>query len=142
MILLDTSVVSEGWKPKPNPQVVAWLNAQPADSVYVCIPVFAELRFGVELLDPGPRKDRLQAWVDRLETEVYQGQILTLDLLAAHEFGRLAARRQKSGRRMDPMDAMIAAIASAHGMTLATRDTQDFADLGLDLINPFEAPVA
>ena len=142
MILLDTSVVSEGWKPKPNPQVVAWLNAQPADSVYVCIPVFAELRFGVELLDPGPRKDRLQAWVDRLETEVYQGQILTLDLLAAHEFGRLAARLQKSGRRMDPMDAMIAAIASAHGMTLATRDTQDFADLGLDLINPFEAPVA
>jgi hypothetical protein len=142
MILLDTSVVSEGWKPKPNPQVVAWLNAQPADSVYVCIPVFAELRFGVELLDPGPRKDRLQAWVDRLETEVYQGQILTLDLLAAHEFGRLAARLQKSGRRMDPMDAMIAAIALAHGMTLATRDTQDFADLGLDLINPFEAPVA
>jgi predicted nucleic acid-binding protein len=142
MILLDTNVVSEGWKPKPNPQVVAWLNAQPADSVYVCIPVFAELRFGVELLDPGPRKDRLQAWVDRLETEVYQGQILTLDLLAAHEFGRLAACRQKSGRRMDPMDAMIAAIALAHGMTLATRDTQDFADLGLDLINPFEAPVA
>jgi hypothetical protein len=142
MILLDTSVVSEGWKPKPNPQVVAWLNAQPADSVYVCIPVFAELRFGVELLDPGPRKNRLQAWVDRLETEVYQGQILTLDLLAAHEFGRLAARLQKSGRRMDPMDAMIAAIALAHGMTLATRDTQDFADLGLDLINPFEAPVA
>lgn len=142
MILLDTNVVSEGWKPKPNPQVVAWLNAQPADSVYVCIPVFAELRFGVELLDPGPRKDRLQAWVDRLETEVYQGQILTLDLLAAHEFGRLAARLQKSGRRMDPMDAMIAAIALAHGMTLATRDTQDFADLGLDLINPFEAPVA
>jgi predicted nucleic acid-binding protein len=142
MILLDTNVVSEGWKPKPNPQVVAWLNAQPADSVYICIPVFAELRFGVELLDPGPRKDRLQAWVDRLETEVYQGQILTLDLLAAHEFGRLAARLQKSGRRMDPMDAMIAAIALAHGMTLATRDTQDFADLGLDLINPFEAPVA
>ena len=142
MILLDTSVVSEGWKPKPNPQVVAWLNAQPADSVYICIPVFAELRFGVELLDPGPRKNRLQAWVDRLETEVYQGQILTLDLLAAHEFGRLAARLQKSGRRMDPMDAMIAAIALAHGMTLATRDTQDFADLGLDLINPFEAPVA
>ena len=142
MILLDTNVVSEGWKPKPNSQVVAWLNAQPADSVYVCIPVFAELRFGVELLDPGPRKDRLQAWVDRLETEVYQGQILTLDLLAAHEFGRLAARLQKSGRRMDPMDAMIAAIALAHGMTLATRDTPDFADLGLDLINPFEAPVA
>jgi predicted nucleic acid-binding protein len=142
MILLDTNVVSEGWKSKPNSQVVAWLNAQPADSVYVCIPVFAELRFGVELLDPGPRKNRLQAWVDRLETEVYQGQILTLDLLAAHEFGRLAARLQKSGRRMDPMDAMIAAIALAHGMTLATRDTQDFADLGLDLINPFEAPVA
>ena len=139
MILLDTNVVSEGWKQKPNPRVAVWLNAQPANSLYLCTPVFAELRFGVELLDPVPRKDRLRAWVDRLEAVVYRGQILGLDLLATHEFGRLAARRQRSGRRMDPIDAMIAAIALANRMVLATRDTNDFTDLGLDLINPFEA---
>jgi predicted nucleic acid-binding protein len=141
MILLDTNVVSEGWKSKTDPRVLAWLNAQPANSMFLCTPVLAELRFGVELLDAAPRKDRLRAWVDRLEAQVYRGQILSFDLLATHEFGRLAARRQRGGRRIDPIDAMIAAIALANRMTLATRDMSDFADLGLDLINPFEAPV-
>jgi predicted nucleic acid-binding protein len=141
MILLDTNVVSEGWKSKTDPRVLAWLNAQPANSMFLCTPVLAELRFGVELLDQAPRKDRLRAWVDRLEAQVYRGQILSLDLPATHEFGRLAARRQRRGRRIDPIDAMIAAIALANHMTLATRYMSDFADLGLDLINPFEAPV-
>src|ERR1700721_1178116 len=99
MILLDTNVVSEGWKSKTDPRVLAWLNAQPANSMFLCTPVLAELRFGVELLDAAPRKDRLRAWVDRLEAQVYRGQILSFDLLATHEFGRLAARRQRGGRR-------------------------------------------
>jgi len=106
------------------------------------MPVFAELRYGVERLDVSRRKDRLRAWVDRLETEVYPGRILGLDLIATHEFGRLSAQRERIGRRMQPIDALIAAIAVANHMALATRDTNDFADLGLELINPFEAPVA
>ncbi len=141
MILLDTNVVSEGWKAQPDTRVRARLNAQPADSLYLCTPAFAELRFGVELLAPGPRKERLREWVDRLESEVYRGRVLVLDIAATHEFGRLAARRQTAGRRMEPMDVLIAGIALAHGMSLATRDTDDFADLGLDLINPFDAIV-
>ena len=139
MILLDTNVVSEGWRPRPDPRVVAWLNAQPANSIYLCTPVFAELRYGIEGLDATPRKDRLRAWVDRLETEVYPGRILPLDLMATHKFGRLSAHREKIGRRMEPMDALIAAIALANRMALATRSMNDFADLGLDLINPFGA---
>ena len=142
MILLDTNVVSEGWRPRPDPRVVAWLNAQAANAVYLCTPVLAELRYGVERLDVGPRKSRLRAWVDRLETQTYPGRILALDLTATHEFGRLSAMREKIGRRIEPMDALIAAIALANHMALATRDTNDFADLGLDLINPFEASVA
>src|SRR6266853_2360238 len=116
MILLDTSVVSEGWRPGPDPRVVAWLNAQPVNSIYLCMPVFAELRYGVERLDVSRRKDRLRAWVDRLETEVYPGRILGLDLIATHEFGRLSAQRERIGRRMQPIDALIAAIAVANHM--------------------------
>jgi toxin FitB len=140
MILLDTNVVSEGWRPRPNPKVAAWLNAQPANSVYLCTPVFAELRFGIERLEVSPRKDRLRAWVGRLETEIYPGRILALDLNATYEFGRLSAQRERSSRRMEPMDALIAAIALTNQMALATRDTHDFADIGLDLIDPFETP--
>jgi predicted nucleic acid-binding protein len=141
MILLDTNVVSEGWRVRPDPKVAAWLNAQSANSVYLCTPVLAELRYGVERLDITPRRDRLRAWIDRLETETYSGRILALDVASTHEFGRLSALRERIGRRMEPMDALIAAIALTSHMALATRDTNDFADLGLELINPFVAPV-
>ena len=142
MILLDTNVVSEGWRQFPDPRVAAWLNAQPAELVYLCTPVFAELRYGVERLLTSQRKHRLSAWVDRLETETYSGRVLPFDLNATHEFGRLSARRERIGRRMEPMDAMIATIALAHGAALATRDVGDFADLGLELIDPFAGPTA
>jgi predicted nucleic acid-binding protein len=138
MILLDTNVVSEGWKPQPNAAVVAWLNAQPTNLLYLCTPVLAELRYGVERVSPGRRKDRLYAWVNRIETEIYRDRILQLDAAAASEFGRLAARREQIGRRMEPMDALIAGIAASQGAIIATRDITDFDDLGLELINPFE----
>jgi predicted nucleic acid-binding protein len=138
MILLDTNVVSEGWKPRPNAAVVAWLNAQPTNLLYLCTPVLAELRYGVERVSPGRRKDRLYAWVNRIETEIYRDRILQLDAAAASEFGRLAARREQIGRRMEPMDALIAGIAASQGAIIATRDITDFDDLGLELINPFE----
>jgi predicted nucleic acid-binding protein len=139
MILLDTNIVSEAWRPKPNLAVIAWIDAQPASSLYLCTPVLAELRFGVERLPTGSRKDRIRMLVDKLETDTYQGRILTLDTTAASEFGRVAAKRERVGRRMEPMDALVAAIAISHQATLATRDIGDFANLGLDVINPFES---
>jgi predicted nucleic acid-binding protein len=138
MIVLDTNVVSESWKPEPNPAVALWLNAQPTYSLYLCTPVLAELRFGIERLPNSRRRTFLESWVARLEAEAFRDRILPLDLAAAAEFGRLAARREKLGRRMEPMDALIAGIAASQGATLATRDTSDFDDLGLELINPFE----
>lgn len=139
MILLDTNVVSEAWRPQPSRFVLAWLDAQPKDTLYLCTPVLAELRFGAERLPPGPKKDRLAARIDLLEAEGFKDRILTFDAAAASAFGRIGARRELAGRRMEPLDAMIAAIASTHDMMLATRDTNDFANIGLDVINPFEA---
>jgi predicted nucleic acid-binding protein len=142
LILLDTNVVSEPWRQTPSPAVVAWLDSQPADSLYLCTPVIAELRFGAERLAAGSRKDRLLDRIELLENEGFQGRIFAFDLAAATAFGRIGASRERVGRRMEPVDAMIAAIAISHGMKLATRDTNDFADIGLDVINPFEAVAA
>jgi predicted nucleic acid-binding protein len=141
MILLDTNVVSEAWRPRPVLAVIDWMDAQPATSLYICTPVLAELRFGMERLPASRRKDRIGILVDRLETDTYHGRILTLDAAAAAEFGRLAAMRERAGRRMQPMDALIAAVAKCNGATLATRDVDDFADLELPLVNPFEFKV-
>ena len=139
MILLDTNIVSESWRQSPSPVVVAWLDNQPMETLYLCAPVVAELRFGAERLAAGFRRDRLLARIELLENEGFQGRILDFDLAAAAAFGRIGAERERIGRRMEPFDAMIAAIAISRGMQMATRDTGDFADIGLDLINPFDA---
>jgi predicted nucleic acid-binding protein len=138
MIILDTNVVSEGWKPRPSIAVTSWLDAQVPQELYLCTPVLAELRYGVARLPSGKRRERIEAWLNRLESEIYRDRILPLDALAAAEFGRLAARRQQLGRRMEPMDALIAGIAAAQGASIATRDMTDFDGVGLELINPFE----
>ena len=137
MILLDTNIVSEPWKPRPDRSVIAWLKARPFSSLYICAPVLAELRFGAERLDGGLRRDFLRASIDHLENVGYRGRILALDGPAAAEFGRLAARGERAGRAMGLVDAMIAAIALANRATVATRDESDFADIGLELVNPF-----
>lgn len=141
MIILDTNVVSEIYRPRPSRAVIAWLDAQPRASLYLCTPVLAELRFGVELLEPSSRRDRLRDSIDRLEIEIYRDRILAFDAASAVEYGRLAASRQRAGRPIEQMDALIASIALINGATLATRNEKDFADLGIDVFNPFEIVV-
>jgi toxin FitB len=140
MILLDTNVVSEPHRPRPDSAVQEWLNAQPAQNLYLCTPVLAELRYGFERLPSGARRNRLESWFRDLEEQHFADRILPFDQLAAHEFGRVMSRRQKAGRPIKPMDALIAAIAVGHMAAIATRDMMDFADLGLELINPFQVP--
>jgi predicted nucleic acid-binding protein len=140
MILLDTNVVSEHFRPRPNPTVMAWIDAQPANVVYLCAPVLAELRFGAERLEPGRNQTNLRAAIDRIESNLFRGRILPFDVVAAAEYGRVVAKRERMGRRIGQMDALIAAIALTQRADLATRDVADFADLGIELINPFDAP--
>src|SRR6266702_6140573 len=99
MILLDTNVISEHLRPHPRPTVLAWVDAQPATSLYICAPVLAELRFGVERLEPGRNQINLRAAIDRIEGSVFRGRILLFDAAAAAEYGRLVAKRERIGRR-------------------------------------------
>lgn len=139
MIILDSNVILEVWRPLPNLSVLDWLDAQDKAALYLCTPVLAELHFGAQLLPEGRRKEALSALIRQLEVDGYRDRILSFDIEAAAAFGRIAAKRQQVGRRMEPMDAMIAAIALSQGMRLATRDIDGFSGLDLDLINPFVA---
>ena len=141
MILLDTNVVSELYRPAPHASVVAWFNAQDNDLLYLCAPVLAELRFGMERLEAGRRKEALGAAIERLESEIYRDRILPFDVTCVAPYGRLVAARQRAGRTTQQMDAFIAAIAVANGAILATRNVEHFEGFGLELINPFEVVV-
>jgi predicted nucleic acid-binding protein len=141
MILLDTNIISENFRPRPYPAVLAWIDAQPANSLYMCAPVLAELRFGAERLAPGRNQTNLRSAIDRIENSYFRGRILPFDAAAAAQYGRISATRERMGRRIGQMDALIAAIALTQRATLATRDSGDFADLGLELIDPFDMTV-
>jgi toxin FitB len=138
MIVLDTNVISEGLRARPSEAVRIWLDAQKPSELYLCAPVLAELRYGVERLPVGARRTELDRIVSSMEVELFANRLLMFDRESAHEFGRVVAVREKLGRTITPMDAMIAAIAISNRMAVATRDIVGFADLGLELINPFE----
>jgi predicted nucleic acid-binding protein len=136
MIILDTNVISELWRPRPNTRVLDWFNDQPAHDLFLCTPVLAELYAGMRKMPEGARRNRLSAAIDELESK-YRVRILSFDPTSAREYGRLTGDRQRKGQPIRVMDALIASVALANAASLATRDG-GFRDLGLDLIDPFE----
>lgn len=142
MILLDTNVISEAFRIAPSAAVRAWLDAQTPADLFLCAPVLAELRYGIERLAAGARRAGLEQALSDVETDLFDNRILPLDRASAYEFGRVLARRTGVGRPIATMDALIAAIALSHRMAIATRDVVDFDGLGLNVINPFEPAAA
>jgi toxin FitB len=138
MIVLDTNIISEAFRKAPSTAVRTWLDAQTPTDLFLCAPVLAELRFGVERLPVGAKRTALETLLLNVETELFDNRILPFDRASAYEFGRILVRRNSMGRPIATMDALIAAIAISHSMALATRDVVDFAELGIELINPFE----
>ncbi|MBF0304661.1 MAG: type II toxin-antitoxin system VapC family toxin [Alphaproteobacteria bacterium] len=137
--LLDTNILSEGAKPRPEPGVVAWLADLDEDRAFVSVVTMAELRQGIERLTPGARRDRLELWLRDELSARFEGRILPIDTAIADAWGRVMARARAAGRPVGAMDAGLAATAAAHGLVLVTRNTADFAVLGLDLLNPWYA---
>ncbi len=137
MILLDTNVVSAVMQNRPDPAVVAWLDQQPADQIWLPSVVVFELRYGLAILPDGDRRHRLEQGLERLLVELVQGRIAPLDGQAAQQAARLAARRKAAGTPVDLRDTLIAGIAQVCQATLVTRNQRHFQDLGLPVINPF-----
>jgi len=137
MIVLDTNVLSEMTRPKPELAVETWLAAQPAASVFITAVTEAELRYGLALLPAGKRRATLAAIMVAMLTEDFRDRILPFDSPAAIAFADIAASRRQAGRPISQADAQIAAIARSRGATIATRNVADFEGCGLEIINPW-----
>jgi toxin FitB len=137
--LLDTNVVSEWIKPRPDPGVVAWLSEIDEDRVFLSVVTLAELRYGVELMPAGVRRNRLDRWVREELTLRFEGRILAVDAYVAETWGRLVAHCRAAGHSMSIMDGFLAATAEVHRLTMVTRNSSDFSVLGHRVFNPWTA---
>lgn len=136
MILLDTNVVSEAMKPEPSPAVRAWLDEQAAETLYLSSVTIAELMFGIGVLPKGRRKDRLSTALDGV-LELFGTRLLPFDTSAARRYAELAVKARAAGRGFPTPDGYIAAIAAAHDLAVASRDTSAFKAAGLTVIDPW-----
>lgn len=124
--LLDTTVVSEWVKPRPNTGVVSWLAAIDEDQACLSVVTITELRYGIERLPAGARRKRVDDWLERDLLARFDARILPIDFIVANQCGRLVARSESLGQPMEPRDAFIGATAEAYGLTLVTRNTSHF----------------
>ena len=138
MIMLDTNVLSALMQQQPDPQVVAWLDDQPAESIWLNSITLFEARYGLALLASGQRKNMLQERFEELLQDDLQNRVLLFDANAATQAAQLAADRKARGRPVDMRDTFIAGIALARRATLATRNTRHFDDLSVPIVNPWE----
>ena len=137
--LLDTNVVSEWTRPRPNQGVIAFLASMDEDSAFLSVITLAELRRGVDRLPAGRRRDGLDEWLRRDLIERFEGRILGIDREVAATWGRIMAKAERGGVAPGVMDVWIAAIAEVHGLMLVTRNTADFRLVLEHVLNPWDA---
>ena len=137
MIVLDTNVLSALMQQQPDAQVVAWLDQQAAESIWISTVTLFEARYGLALLASGRRKRLLLERFEQFLEEDLENRVLSFDTQAAHLAAQLAAERKARGRPVDMRDTFIAGIALARRATLATRNTRHFDDLSVPVVNPW-----
>ena len=137
MILLDTHVVSEPLRPAGDVGVLNWRDAQTIETLYLSAISLAELRFGIAALAPGKRRDTLNASLEQRILPLFAGRVLPFDAAASEAYAALRAPARTQGKAIAPADGYIAAIATVHGLTVATRDSGPFEAAGLQVINPW-----
>jgi predicted nucleic acid-binding protein len=137
MIVVDTNVLAELVRPRANPRVVAWIDAQPAEDLVTTAITVAEMAAGVEMMRLGDRRSEIVAM--NAEVLARMAAILPFTAREADAYGRIVAGRQASERAAKSLDNQIAAIAATHGAAVATRNTKDFSGLEIDLIDPWSA---
>ena len=138
--LLDTNVVSEAIKPRPDPRVVAWLAAQPSATVYLSVITLGEIEQGIVRSPHPQRAERLRRWLDEDLAPRFSGRILTIDRDVMRTWGEITGQALLRGRSVSLMDSLLAATAIAHGVTFATRNSKDVAALPVATFDPWSAP--
>src|SRR5690606_18875070 len=141
MIVLDTNVISELWKIKPDTNVLDWINAQTIETLYLSVVSVAEIRYGVATMPTGKRR---KIYHDRLELEVlpaFNGRVLAFDLDVSSVYAQLMAEAKAKGKLVGKNDGYIAVIAAHYSFIMATCDTSSFESVGVPVINPWiQAP--
>jgi len=135
--LLDTNVISELIVPRPDPRVIDWFDEADEDELFISVVSIAEIRRGIEMMASGRKRERLDAWSSDDLPARFEGRILLVDAEIAARWAKVMTRRQAIGRVIATMDVFIAATALRHVLTLVTRNTVDFENLELSLINPW-----
>jgi predicted nucleic acid-binding protein len=135
--LLDTNAVSEWVKPRPNRGLIGWMESADEDRIFISVVSLAELRYGVERLAAGNRRNRLEEWLRHELPARFEARILPVDNRIADAWGKTVSRNEAAGRAISAMDAFLAATAEIHRLTLVTRNVSDFPLLD-DVLNPWD----
>ena len=137
MIVLDTNVICELMRPTPGPAVVAWLDQQPATSIWTTSLCVFEVGYGLSLMKDGHRRQRLELRFQEVLRDDLQGRVLDLDTSAAFAAADIAGKIQPQGISIDLRDLLIAGTVAARRGTLATRNIKHFQHTGIGLVNPW-----
>jgi predicted nucleic acid-binding protein len=138
MIVVDTNVISELWKIAPSPNVLAWVNAQAVETLYLSAITVAELRLGIAAMPAGKRRALYQERLEKGLLPAFFGRVLAFDLDTSHVYAELMVKGRAAGRAINKEDGYIAATAAVRGFRVATRDTSPFEAAGLSVIDPWE----
>lgn len=136
MYLLDTNVVSEPRRGRPDPGVMDWLSRRSASELYVSVLTLAEIRRGALRLDAGQRREELTRWLGQLISR-FEDRVLAVDLEVSERWAILAEAQRAAGRASDMTDELIAATAVAHGLTVVTRNLRHFEEVGCPVLSPW-----
>ena len=135
--LLDTCVLSEFAKPSPQASVIRWLSQQDDEALTISVVTAGEIQNGIAQLPEGKRREGLQTWLDEQLLPRFQGRILSVSLEDTLQWGRLRGEQRARGVTLPPTDALLAATAQNHRLILVTRNTKDFAQTQLSLLDPW-----
>jgi predicted nucleic acid-binding protein len=138
MIILDTNIVSEFMRRTTNKKVVSWLNHQPRLSLYFTTISIAEIEFGLRAMQNGKKLESLKSKFNQFLDFAFEGRILGFDRKSANRYFEIMAYRQEIGQPISCFDGQIASIAQANQCALATRNTKDFTNCGIKVLNPFD----
>jgi predicted nucleic acid-binding protein len=136
--LLDTCVVSETTRTRPSAKVIGWLEARGIDNLYISVITVGELEQGIAHVGGGPRARKVETWLADSVLPQFESRILDVGIRVAQRWGRLVGSAKRTGSPVPSVDAMIAATALEHDLTLVTRNVGDFKDFDLRIVNPWQ----
>jgi len=136
--LLDTNILSELRRSRPEPKVLSFIETLPLEHMFVSVATLAELRYGIEIITDAPRRADLNAWLTNIIRPMFDQRVIPITEDIMLKWRLLVEEGRKTGHTFSQPDLIIAASAAHHGMTVVTRDRSQFDKAHVPVINPWE----